>query len=738
MSSNNIPLKLLQGTRNSLDSEALKPGYIYYCIDSNELFFDFETGRKCLNPYIYDEIYGNTEINPDVKGLINKQDKEIIDTAVRFALQELTDEQKKQARLNINAVGENVTGKNLTVDGSNAVLTASNGAEIFNDYEYNVASGEYSHAEGCGTSALGDDSHAEGLASMTIGFASHAEGYLTTAAGDHSHAEGYGMLGNTTILSGDANATTYTVTGWHSGCKAGRYIAYGNACALIVEASSDTSTLVLDKTLSTEALSGAECILISNGIAYGTSSHVEGYKNIASGNYSHAEGRVTKALDVGAHAEGINSEASSEASHAEGYYTTASGDYSHAEGEETTASGNDSHAEGFYTNASGENSHAEGDNSIASGKNSHAEGTANVAYGESAHAEGSSTVAYGKSAHAEGLGAGISVTVTGNANATTYNVVVNNPFFKEGGVIKYNDVCAKIVSFDTTNRVVTLDKTLSSAALSSVSCSYYVGMAYGYYSHSEGAGSTAVGTGSHAEGASIAIGDYSHAEGSTTFAYGMNSHAEGEYTIANGYNQHVQGRYNIPDENEKYAHILGNGTTTKESNAHTVDWSGNAWFAGDVYIGGTSMDDAIKLEVAKPYMTKVTLTTTGWDTTTLTQVATIEGIKADETAQAIYINPVFDGTMIDEIGSCNVYASAQGENSITFSCDSVPTIDVEFYVKWQDVIWIKPILPPPNLIDFEYNYDETNDTYTLTSWKETLNGVASTEMIVPDDHRIIL
>ena len=150
------------------------------------------------------------------------------------------------------------------------------------------------------------------------------------------------------------------------------------------------------------------------------------------------------------------------------------------------------------------------------------------------------------------------------------------------------------------------------------------------------------------------------------------------------------------------------------------------------------MDDATKLEAAKPYMTKVTLTTSGWDTTTLTQIATIEGIKADETAQAIYINPVFDGTMINEIGSCNVYASAQGENSITFSCDSVPTIDVEFYVKWQDVIWIKPILPPPNLIDFEYNYDETNDTYTLTSWKETLNGVASTEMIVPDDHRIIL
>ena len=38
-----------------------------------------------------------------------------------------------------------------------------------------------------------------------------------------------------------------------------------------------------------------------------------------------------------------------------------------------------------------------------------------------------------------------------------------------------------------------------------------------------------------------------------------------------------------------YAHILGNGTSnSKRSNAHTIDWSGNAWFQGDVYVGSTS------------------------------------------------------------------------------------------------------------------------------------------------------
>lgn len=41
------------------------------------------------------------------------------------------------------------------------------------------------------------------------------------------------------------------------------------------------------------------------------------------------------------------------------------------------------------------------------------------------------------------------------------------------------------------------------------------------------------------------------------------------------------------------------------------------------------------------------------------------------------------------------------------------------------------------LIDFEYE-DNRDGTVTLTAWKETLNGVANTEMVIPDDSRIIL
>lgn len=114
------------------------------------------------------------------------------------------------------------------------------------------------------------------------------------------------------------------------------------------------------------------------------------------------------------------------------------------------------------------------------------------------------------------------------------------------------------------------------------------------YSHAEGFGTTASGSSSHAEGQyTTASGMISHAEGAMTTASGKYSHAEGSETIAAGNNQHVEGRYNIEDTSDKYAHIVGNGNSdTERSNAHTLDWSGNAWFAGEVKVGGTSQDDA--------------------------------------------------------------------------------------------------------------------------------------------------
>ena len=129
----------------------------------------------------------------------------------------------------------------------------------------------------------------------------------------------------------------------------------------------------------------------------------------------------------------------------------------------------------------------------------------------------------------------------------------------------------------------------------------YSTTASGQTSHAEGNRTEASSPNSHAEGDSTtASGNSSHAEGYITTASGEYSHAEGRTTIAQGNNQHVQGKYNIADTTS--AHIVGNGSdSSNRSNAHTLDWQGNAWFAGDVYTGSTSGknkdDGSVKLPV---------------------------------------------------------------------------------------------------------------------------------------------
>ena len=242
-------------------------------------------------------------------------------------------------------------------------------------------------------------------------------------------------------------------------------------------------------------------------------------------------------------AEGYNTTASTFYSHAEGYKTTANGECSHAEGTHTTASGHYSHAEGYETTASGYASHAEGESSnlICNAISDFSPSTSDddiltawnenyfsLAKGEASHVEGKDGLALGNYSHAEG----------------SYSIAI------------------------------------------------------GVASHVEGLGSKASGGYSHAEGnCTIADGMCSHAEGEGTEATGNVSHAEGSGTKASSEYQHVQGKYNIEDTTGTYAHIVGNGTynyNTEEevrSNAHTLDWNGNAWYQGKLSQDGTPTED---------------------------------------------------------------------------------------------------------------------------------------------------
>lgn len=183
--------------------------------------------------------------------------------------------------------------------------------------------------------------------------------------------------------------------------------------------------------------------------------------------------------------------------------------------------------------------------------------------------------------------------------------------------------------------------------------------ASGENSHSEGKYTTASGESSHAEGDSTTASAYcSHAEGNCTTASGENSHAEGASTIASSQNQHVQGKYNIEDLNGTYAHIVGNGEDGKNSNAHTLDWQGNAWYSGKLSQEGTPTED--KDLVTKKYVD---------DNILLEQLPIL---RMDETNKCIYVNCNNMGTY-KKYFVPNKYANVYGFSFIYTNEDSSET-----------------------------------------------------------------
>ena len=207
---------------------------------------------------------------------------------------------------------------------------------------------------------------------------------------------------------------------------------------------------------------------------------------------------------------------------------TFAGMQSVALGLDVEAFGDNSFAEGNNTVAYGDNSHAEGYQSQATGQNAHSEGENNIASGQGAHAEGGAgTTASNKYAHAEGYGTTASAQAAHSEGYNTY--------------------------------------------------------ATGKYSHVEGYNSKAAADMAHAENyGTEASGKNSHAEGLISIAKGNGSHVEGFGTVASGKYQHVQGKYNVEDAEGRYAHIVGGGIDAERRNIHTLDWEGNAEYAGDV------------------------------------------------------------------------------------------------------------------------------------------------------------
>ena len=201
-------------------------------------------------------------------------------------------------------------------------------------------------------------------------------------------------------------------------------------------------------------------------------------------------------------------------------------------------------AEQWENQADGEQSVATGYYTAAKGKYTHTEGTLTVALGQASHAEGTGTATSS------------SFTITGSANVTTYTSNAAHGL-AIGDVVGYGDIIAKVTAVGSTTSF-TVDKTLSSSALSGKNIKIFTGVAYAENSHVEG-------------WKNISGNNNSHAEGWLTKALGHTSHAEGYLTKAEGAASHAEGAtYNNIDTSASAdaAHAEGAGVVVKGQAAH--------------------------------------------------------------------------------------------------------------------------------------------------------------------------
>ena len=642
------------------------------------------------------------------------------------------------------------------------------------------ASGKYSHAEGSETKASAESSHAEGWYTAALAINSHAEGSDTTASGDSSHAEG-----NDTTASGEASHaegwwTTASAQGSHAEgdntIASGKYQhvqgrfniedTEGKYAHIVGNGTNDKSTNWKDVRSNAHTLdwkgnawyagdvqannvphivSENAVLTIPAATITAKKTEIDNLTNDSDPVTIPVDGTVTYDPTKLYYLKYNNKQYS--ASTNEGRFMivgddclcgidTTDGDTTLLIGKLDTTNITDmqliekdvkkldniyvpndlrvsnsitvggarqgeiglfSSTFGSLCEASGIYSHAEGDTTTASGECSHAEGSENTASGSSSHAEGDNTTASGSCSHAEGSG----------TNAS------------------------------------------------------------GDCSHAEGGGTVASGSGSHAEGNNnAASGNSSHSEGRYNTASGDYSHAEGYTTKASSDCQHVQGKFNIEDTANKYAHIVGNGSgADNRANAHTLDWNGNGWYAGKLSQEGTPTEDkdlATKkyvddnstnvadgfimndqvngnkylIQMKDGVLTSILLPTSiSVDTSSLQGVTFMEGDAIDVETLTFMANYP-DGTSSQITDTENLsYSPSELTTDVT-------QISFVYNITGLKLTYDMPVTvtafdPAVKLQDFTYTTNN-DGTYTLTGWKETHNGVASTELIIPNNKKIIL
>lgn len=470
------------------------------------------------------------------------------------------------------------------------------GKLAFAEGRLNIASGEISHAEGYLNTASGTRSHAEGQVNTSSGVASHVEGRQNTASGDSSHTEGRGNE-----ASGD----------------------YSHAEGLVTKASN--------------AVSHSEGQYTE---ASGMMSHVEGDHSYASGGTSHAEGASNFAKASRSHVEGIGNEldASQTATHVFGVYSISSintgktisvqrkNSDGTVKGDPTTSTlgqyvevvgngdsdasrsnartldwdGNERIAGDLYVNC---NSDSTGGSRVVTIDDTL------IAVQDATPTDPDVKIWLPETAPS-------SVQIPTYAEHQTLASLVAEKYTKPSGGIPASDIASGVIP-DISTKADKADTVLTTTLSRGRKANTTVGtgsLAFGVDVEASANSAVAIGTEAKASGATaVSIGYqtqatgyasyaegyqtqstnyFSHAEGSNTVASGGCSHASGYGTVANHNTQFVFGQYNIADistatgvENGNYIEIVGNGTNnSNRSNARALDWSGNEYLAGNVYV----------------------------------------------------------------------------------------------------------------------------------------------------------
>lgn len=89
-----------------------------------------------------------------------------------------------------------------------------------------------------------------------------------------------------------------------------------------------------------------------------------------------------------------------------------------------------------------------------------------------------------------------------------------------------------------------------------------------------------------------------------------------------------------------------------------------------------------KVILAMVKIVQATLPASAWDSATMQQSIVVDGISADETKQRIEAAPV--SSMQDAYYEAGVWLRSQAANFLTFTCDTIPTDDINILVSIQE------------------------------------------------------